>query len=99
DIGTDSQTMAWIMDTYSQEQGYAVPGVVTGKPIEIGGSLGRNTSTGRGVVYSVEEACNYLKIKQDKTVKVAVQGFGEVGASAAVCSNELGLSVTAVSDV
>lgn len=99
DIGTDAQTMAWIMDTYSQELGYAVPGVVTGKPIEIGGSLGRNTSTGRGVIYTVEEACNHLKIKQDANVKVAVQGFGEVGASAATCASELGLTVTAVSDV
>jgi glutamate dehydrogenase (NAD(P)+) len=99
DIGTDAQTMAWIMDTYSQEQGHAVPGVVTGKPIEIGGSLGRSTSTGRGVIYCVEEACNVLKIKQDYNVKVAVQGFGEVGASAATCAQELGLCVTAVSDV
>src|SRR5471030_1936535 len=69
DIGTDAQTMAWIMDTYSQEQGHAVPGVVTGKPIEIGGSLGRNTSTGRGVIYTVEEACVHLGIKQDRNVK------------------------------
>ncbi len=99
DVGTDAQTMAWIMDTYSQEVGYAVPGVVTGKPIEIGGSLGRSTSTGRGVIYCVEEACNALGIKQDKNVKVAVQGFGEVGAAAAICAEELGLSVVAVSDV
>ena len=99
DVGTDAQTMAWIMDTYSQEQGYAVPGVVTGKPIEIGGSLGRSTSTGRGVIYCVEEACDHLGIKQDKAVKVAVQGFGEVGAAAAMCADELGLSITAVSDV
>jgi glutamate dehydrogenase (NAD(P)+) len=99
DVGTDAQTMAWIMDTYSQEQGHAVPGVVTGKPIEIGGSLGRSTSTGRGVIYTVEEACNHLKIKQDYSIKVAVQGFGEVGAAAATCAQELGLCVTAVSDV
>ena len=99
DIGTDSQTMAWIMDTYSQEHGHAVPGVVTGKPIEIGGSLGRSTSTGRGVIYCVEEACAHLKIKQDFNLRVAVQGFGEVGASAATCATELGLRVTAVSDV
>jgi glutamate dehydrogenase (NAD(P)+) len=99
DIGTDAQTMAWIMDTYSQEQGHAVPGVVTGKPIEIGGSLGRNTSTGRGVIYTVEEALNHLKIKPDFSVKVAVQGFGEVGAAAATCAQELGLCVTALTDV
>lgn len=99
DIGTDAQTMAWIMDTYSQEVGHAVPGVVTGKPVEIGGSLGRNTSTGRGVIYSVEEALHHLKIKPDYNVKVAIQGFGEVGSSAAVCAHELGLCVTAVSDV
>src|SRR6202042_2426566 len=91
DIGTDAQTMAWLMDTYSQEVGHAVPGVVTGKPIEIGGSLGRSTSTGRGVIYTVEEACNHLGIKQDKNVKVTVQGFGEVGGSAATCAHELGL--------
>src|SRR6185437_15764666 len=99
DIGTDAQTMAWLMDTYSQEVGHAVPGVVTGKPIEIGGSLGRSTSTGRGVVYCVEEACKHLKISQDKKTKVAVQGFGEVGGSAATCADELGLAVVAVSDV
>ncbi|MBK9293121.1 MAG: Glu/Leu/Phe/Val dehydrogenase [Oligoflexia bacterium] len=99
DMGTDAQTMAWIMDTYSQELGHAVPGVVTGKPIEIGGSLGRSTSTGRGVIYTVEKACEHLKIKQDKSVKVIVQGFGEVGASAATCADELGLSVVGVSDV
>ncbi len=99
DIGTDAQTMAWIMDTYSQEVGYAVPGVVTGKPIEIGGSLGRSTSTGRGVIYTVEEACRHLGWTQDHSVKVVVQGFGEVGASAATCAHELGLSVIAVSDV
>ncbi|MCC6276406.1 MAG: Glu/Leu/Phe/Val dehydrogenase [Oligoflexia bacterium] len=99
DIGTDSQTMAWLMDTYSQEVGHAVPGVVTGKPIEIGGSLGRNTSTGRGAVFVVEEALNHLKMKQDKSIRVVVQGFGEVGASAAQCSYDLGLSVVAVSDV
>lgn len=99
DMGTDAQTMAWIMDTYSQEVGHAVPGVVTGKPIEIGGSLGRNTSTGRGVIYTVEKACEHLGMKQDKSVKVVVQGFGEVGSAAAVCADELGLSVVAVSDV
>jgi glutamate dehydrogenase (NAD(P)+) len=99
DVGTDAQTMAWIMDTFSQEVGHAVPGVVTGKPIDIGGSLGRSTSTGRGVIYCVEEALNHLKIRPDKNVKVAVQGFGEVGGSAATCAEELGLSVVAVSDV
>lgn len=99
DVGTDQQTMAWIMDTYSQDMGYSVPGVVTGKPIEIGGSLGRNTSTGRGVIYCVESAFKHLNLSASKAVRVVIQGFGEVGAAAAVCAHELGLSVIAVSDV
>lgn len=100
DMGTDAQTMAWLMDTYSQQIGHAVPGVVTGKPVEIGGSLGRNTSTGRGVIYCVEDAIvRHFKKRPDKSFRVAIQGFGEVGASAAVCAHELGLTVVAVSDV
>src|SRR3989344_3024906 len=60
DIGTDGQTMAWMMDTFSQEQGYAIPGVVTGKPVEIGGSLGRSESTGRGVVFTIIQAAEKI---------------------------------------
>lgn len=98
DVGTNAQTMAWLMDTYSQQKGFAVPGVVTGKPIEIGGSLGRVSATGYGVVYAMEKA---LETKQ-KTVKgssIAIQGFGNVGQYAAILANEMGARVVAVSDV
>ena len=104
DVGTDGQHMAWLMDTYSQEKGYTVPGVVTGKPIEIGGSLGRNESTGRGVVYTVQHAAKYLAKKglkgpkMDNTTTVAVHGFGKVGAVAADEIYNLGTKVLAVSD-
>lgn len=105
DIGTDQQTMAWMLDTYSQGQGYAVPGMVTGKPIEVGGSLGRTESTGRGVVYSIEEAVSYLRskgrndVKLDETTTAAVQGFGKVGSVAALELHERKVKVIAVSDV
>jgi glutamate dehydrogenase (NAD(P)+) len=99
DVGTDGQTMAWIMDTYSQMKGYAIPGVVTGKPVEVGGSLGREESTGRGVVYCAEEAAKILKIPMNKNTKVAVQGFGKVGGIAAREIAALGTCVVAVSDV
>ena len=105
DVGTDAQHMAWMMDTYSQEKGFAIPGVVTGKPIEIGGSLGRAESTGRGVVYTVQHAANHLKKigkpgpKMDETTTVAVHGFGKVGAVAAQEIFDLKAKVVAVSDV
>jgi glutamate dehydrogenase (NAD(P)+) len=98
DVGTDSQTMAWILDTYSQELGYCVPGVVTGKPIEVGGSLGREEATGRGVVYTIIEASKALNIKLDENTKVAVQGFGNVGRAAAKKMQKIGATVVAVSD-
>jgi len=98
DMGTNGQTMAWIMDTYSQMKGYACPGVVTGKPISIGGSLGRVEATGRGVAYTIAEAAKYLEM--DLTgKKVAVQGFGNVGTHAALKLNKMGCIVTHVSDV
>src|SRR5690349_8218001 len=75
DVGTDAQVMAWIMDTYSQQVGYAVPGVVTGKPLSIGGSLGREEATGRGVVYVTLEALRHLNVSMEHT-SVAIQGFG-----------------------
>lgn len=99
DVGTDGQTMAWIMDTYSQIKGYAIPGVVTGKPVEIGGSLGREESTGRGVVYCAEEAAKILKIPMNAQTTVAVHGFGKVGSIAAREIHALGTKVLAVSDV
>jgi glutamate dehydrogenase (NAD(P)+) len=98
DLGTDEQVMAWMMDTYSQQKGHAVPGVVTGKPIEIGGSLGRKDSTGRGVVTCMLEACKYLNLPIEGA-RVAVQGFGQVGGTAAHLAARLGARVVAVSDV
>lgn len=99
DVGTGGQEMAWIMDTFSQIKGYAIPGVVTGKPVEIGGSLGREESTGRGVVYCAEEAAKKLKIPMAPTTTVAVHGFGKVGSIAAREISALGCKVLAVSDV
>jgi glutamate dehydrogenase (NAD(P)+) len=98
DVNTDEETMAWIMDTYSMQVGYSVPSVVTGKPIVIGGSLGRREATGRGVVYCVQEACALQKIPI-QGARVAVQGFGNVGSVTAALMHELGARVIAVSDV
>lgn len=98
DLGTNEQTMSWIMDTYSQQKGHAVPGVVTGKPIEIGGSLGRREATGRGVVTCVVESCRQLGLAIDGA-RVAVQGYGQVGGTAAKLAGELGARVVAVSDL
>jgi glutamate dehydrogenase (NAD(P)+) len=97
DVGTDAQVMAWIMDTYSQQVGFAVPGVVTGKPLSIGGSLGREDATGRGVVYVTLEALRHLGIDIRKAT-VAVQGFGNVGSNTARIMQEAGAKVIAVSD-
>jgi glutamate dehydrogenase (NAD(P)+) len=99
DVGTGGQEMAWIMDTFSQIKGYAIPGVVTGKPVEIGGSLGREESTGRGVVFCAEEAAKILKIPMAASTTVAVHGFGKVGSIAAREIEALGCKVVAVSDV
>jgi len=98
DVGTDAQVMAWMMDTYSQQVGYAVPGVVTGKPLSIGGSLGREEATGRGVVYVTLEALRHLKLSIDRAT-VAIQGFGNVGAHTALIMEQEGARVIAVSDV
>ncbi len=98
DMGTDAQVMAWIMDTYSEHVGYSVPSVVTGKPIVLGGSLGRNEATGRGLVYLVEEACRHIGLDIQGATAV-VQGFGNVGAHAATFLAESGAKVIAVSDV
>lgn len=99
DVGTDPQTMAWFMDTYSQEQGgFAQPGVVTGKPVEIGGSLGRNHATGLGVVYVCERAMEMNQMKMSGS-RIAIQGFGNVGSFAAKFSFERGARIVAVSDV
>ncbi len=98
DVGTDAQVMAWFMDTYSQQVGYAVPGVVTGKPLSIGGSLGREDATARGVVEITLEALRHLNLSIDKAT-VAIQGFGNVGSHTARIMHERGARVIAVSDV
>jgi len=98
DVGTDERNMAWMMDTYSVNAGYSVPGVVTGKPIVLGGSLGRTSATGDGVVISTIEALNARGINP-LGATVAVQGFGKVGYWTAIGLENLGLKVVAVSDV
>ncbi len=98
DMGTDEQVMAWVMDTYSQHVGHAVPAVVTGKPVVLGGSPGRRDATGRGLVFAVEEAARVLDLKLAGATAV-VQGFGNVGSSAARLLAAAGLRVLAVSDV
>jgi glutamate dehydrogenase (NAD(P)+) len=98
DIGTDERNMAWMMDTYSVNAGFSVPGVVTGKPIVLGGSIGRNSATGDGVAISTREALRTRGI--DPTgATVAIQGFGKVGYWAAVALEGMGMKVVAVSDV
>ena len=82
DVNTNAQTMAWIMDTYSMHVGYTVPGVVTGKPISLGGSEGRNEATARGAVYCIVEAADHLGMDLHKST-VAIQGFGNAGSIAA----------------
>jgi glutamate dehydrogenase (NAD(P)+) len=98
DVGTDERNMAWMMDTYSVNAGFSVPGVVTGKPIVLGGSLGRTSATGDGVAISVREALKLRGINPHGAT-VAIQGFGKVGYWAAVALEEMGLKVVAVSDV
>ncbi len=98
DMYTNEQTMAWIMDTYSNFIGYAVPGVVTGKPVAVGGSLGRREATGRGVAYTVKLALEKLKLGIDKPT-AAVQGFGNVGSVTAKYLDQMGVKVVAVTDV
>ncbi len=99
DVGTDQQTMAWLMDTYSSQYGCPVPGVVTGKPIEIGGSLGRLDATGRGVVYTIIEAAKRLSVDLGEGTSVAIQGFGNVGYHTAKIITNIGCKLVAVSDV
>jgi glutamate dehydrogenase (NAD(P)+) len=98
DVGTDEQIMAWIMDTYSMIAGHSVPGVVTGKPLSIGGSLGRGEATSRGVMYITEATLKHRGAKVDET-RVAIQGYGKVGAPAVRLLTDLGCIVVAVSDV
>jgi glutamate dehydrogenase (NAD(P)+) len=97
DMGTNAQTMAWVMDTYSMTQGRTVPAVVTGKPLAIGGSEGRNDATGRGIVFITREAIREFGMSLNG-LRVAVQGFGNVGGVAARIFHEMGAKVVAVSD-
>ena len=97
DVYTDEQTMAWVMDTYSQLRGYSVPESVTGKPVEIGGSEGRVCATSLGVAFCVKEAAKIVKLNL-KNATVAVQGYGHVGYNAASIMHSLGCKVVAVSD-
>ncbi|MHB2025319.1 MAG: Glu/Leu/Phe/Val family dehydrogenase [Elusimicrobiota bacterium] len=98
DVGTNEQIMSWVMDTYSMTIGYSCPGVVTGKPIDIGGSLGRREATGRGVFYVTRELAEAKGFDLLKS-SVAIQGFGNVGSNAAKVFAEHGCKVVAVSDV
>jgi glutamate dehydrogenase (NAD(P)+) len=98
DVGTDEQTMAWFMDTYSVNKGYTVTGVVTGKPLAVGGSLGRAGATSRGVLFSAFAALKEKGV-DPRDVSVAVQGFGKVGGLAAQFLHDAGCKVVAVSDV
>jgi len=97
DVYTDSQTMAWIVDTYSQMRGYYEPGVVTGKPVNVGGSLGRDQATGRGVAICAREAAKEKGVKLGGA-SVAVQGFGNVGSYAAIILHGWGAKIVALSD-
>lgn len=97
DIGTNPQTMAWIMDTISMQAGHTVPGVVTGKPVDLGGSEGRVEATGRGVIVAASEALKDAG-KQWQGTRVVVQGFGNVGSIAAMLAEREGATVVGVSD-
>jgi glutamate dehydrogenase (NAD(P)+) len=97
DMNTNARVMAWIMDTYSMNVGYSVPGVVTGKPLEIGGSQGRDEATGRGVAIIADEAMRHLGRSLDGAT-VAIQGFGNVGSHAARILSEMGARIVGASD-
>jgi glutamate dehydrogenase (NAD(P)+) len=98
DMGTNEQTMAWIMDTYSVHTGYTVPSIVTGKPVGIGGSLGRRESTGRGVGYLINRVMDVLELQPANT-RAVVQGFGNVGSVSAFSLAKYGVKIIGVSDV
>ncbi len=99
DIGTDGQIMAWFLDTYSQIKGYTVPGVVTGKPIAVGGSLGRADSTGKGVAYCINFAAKKLGFEVNEETTIAIHGYGKVGMPAAEDLYFQGAKIVAVSDI
>jgi glutamate dehydrogenase (NAD(P)+) len=98
DVGTNEQVMAWMMDTYSTHMGYTIPSIVTGKPVALGGSLGRRESTGKGVAYLINRAMDTVGL-QASTSTAAIQGFGNVGSVATYSLANFGLKIIAVSDV
>ena len=98
DVNTNPQIMAWIMDTYSMNKGRSIPGVVTGKPIEIGGSVGRESATGMGLLYVLEVLCQKLNLNL-KFLKVVIQGFGNVGGTIAKLLYDMGVKIIAASDI
>src|SRR5207248_7207834 len=97
DVNTNAQTMAWIMDTFSMHKGYSVPAVVTGKPLSVGGSEGRNEATARGCLFTIREACRHLGLPL-AGARVAVQGYGNAGAIAAQLLAQDGATIVAASD-
>ncbi len=97
DLATNSQTMAWMMDAYSQIHGYT-PGIVTGKPVELGGSAGRDSATGRGVVYIMTEMAKDMRMSVEGG-RVVVQGFGQVGSWTVRLASEMGCNIVGVSDI
>ncbi len=98
DLGTNEQTMAWVMDTYSQHYHHTVTGVVTGKPIDMGGSRGRREATGRGILMVCDKAVEKLGLKREST-RVIVQGFGNVGSIATLLMHQSGYKIVGVADV
>ena len=98
DVGTNSETMAWMLDTFSLETGFSQTGVVTGKPVEIGGSRGRNSSTGLGVVYISKQAL-ITQNKEISEASFAIQGFGNVGSHVGIEAHAMGAKIVAVSDI
>jgi len=99
DMGTNPQVMAWIMDTYSMTMGYSVPAIVTGKPMNIGGSEGRTQATGRGVIICMVSALEQHNFTTPEDVSVVIQGFGNVGSYAALQAYSLGYKIVAISDI
>lgn len=98
DVNTNPQIMSWFMDTYAMRHGEFIPGVVTGKPVEIGGSEGRTEATAWGIVYSIEDALKHLKMDIRKA-SFAIQGFGNVGSNTARILHEMGGRIVALSDI
>lgn len=98
DMGTDERIMAWIMDTYSMQKGYTVPGVVTGKTLLLGGSAARKMATGGGIIHLIEEAKKVIGLKKEK-LTLAIQGFGNVGSSIGIIANRKNWDITAITDV